>query len=88
MTQDVTVRLRALAVETGDATLQEAAETIAALRAARDGVHLAYAKLHQKLEHERGQMKALESRLTEALSQLADATREVQTLTNRMTGGQ
>lgn len=62
---DVTQRLRALYVEHGDATLIEAAETIAALRQYRDAVTLANARLHT-------QIRDLEARLMSALCNNAD----------------
>jgi hypothetical protein len=63
--EDVTQRLRALYVETGDATCIEAADTIAALREYRDTVTLANARLHT-------QIRDLESRLMYALCERAD----------------
>jgi hypothetical protein len=65
MMQDVTQRLRALYVETGDATCIEAAETIAALREYRDAATLSNARL-------RVQIKDIESRLMLSLSESAD----------------
>ena len=63
--EDVTQRLRALYVETGDATCIEAADTIAALRQYRDAVTLANARLHT-------QIRDLEARLMSAICDNAD----------------
>jgi hypothetical protein len=65
ITDDITQHLRALYVETGDARMIEAAETIAALRAYRDSATVSHANLLR-------QMKILEERLMAALADKAD----------------